>query len=162
MGNRGKAIRLIVAGLGLTLLPALAAADEACRDDQITLRGDWGQARFTIELADDAGERAQGLMHRESMARSAGMLFVYDSPRTVRFWMKNTLIPLDMIFADETGTVRHIHRMAEPESEDMIYGGNNIQFILEINGGMADALNIGKGSEMRHPAIATDDAAWPC
>lgn len=162
MGNRGQAIRLILAGLGLSLLPVLALADETCRDDQITLRGDWGEARFTIEVADDADERAEGLMYRESMARSAGMLFVYDSPRTVRFWMKNTLIPLDMLFADESGTVRYVHRMAEPESEDMIYGGNNIQFILEINGGMADALKIGKGSEMRHPAIPTDEAAWPC
>lgn len=162
MGNCGKAIRLIVTGLAMSLLPAMAVADETCRDDQVTLRGDWGEARFTVEVADDADERAQGLMYRESMARSAGMLFVYNRPRTVRFWMKNTLIPLDMLFADETGTVRYIHRMAEPESEDMIYGGNNIQFILEINGGMADALNIRKGSEMRHPDIPADKAAWPC
>ncbi|MEQ8292115.1 MAG: DUF192 domain-containing protein [Marinovum algicola] len=162
MGNGGKTIRLILGGLGLTLLPALAAAESACRNDQISLRGDWGEARFTVEVADDANERAQGLMHRESMARSAGMLFVYDSARTVRFWMKNTLIPLDMIFADETGTVQHIHRMAEPESEEMIFGGNNIQYILEINGGMADALKIGEGSEMRHPDISPEQAAWPC
>ena len=52
--------------------------------------------------------------------------------------------------------------MAEPESEEMIFGGNNIQYILEINGGMADALNIDEGSEMRHPAISPAEAKWPC
>ena len=162
MGNRGKAIRLIVAGLGLSLLPALAAADEACRDDQITLRGDWGQARFTVELADDAPSRAKGLMNRDSLARSAGMLFVYPAPKRVGFWMKDTLIPLDMIFMDETGTVTRIHQNAQPHDLRPKMGGDAIQFVLEINGGMARQLGIAEGSQMRHPSVDPDLAAWPC
>jgi len=162
MGNRRQETRLSLAVLVLALLPGLGMAEEACRDDRIALRGDWGQARFTVELADDPAERAQGLMHRESMARSAGMLFVYEKPQVVRFWMKNTLIPLDMIFADVTGTVRRVHHMARPHSEKLIPGGSGIKYVLEINGGLAEQLGIGEGSQLRHPAIEAARAAWAC
>ena len=165
MGNGGQAARLIVAILAILavwLSPGLAAADDACRDDTAYLRGDWGEARFTVELADDADERAQGLMYREAMAQSAGMLFVYDDPGRARFWMKNTLIPLDMLFADASGSVRRIARNAVPGSERLIDGGGGIQYVLEINGGLADALNIDIGTQLRHPAIPAGLAAWPC
>ena len=161
MGNRGQAIRLGLLSIAFCVGAGAALASDVCRDDQITVRGDWGQARFTVEVADDRDERAQGLMHRESMPSSAGMLFVYEQPRTARFWMKNTLIPLDIIFADKTGTVRRVHHNAVPLSEKLIPGGSGIQYVLEINGGMAEALNISEGSELRHPAIG-EAAAWPC
>ena len=79
----------------LSLVASQAWAN--CSDDRIDLMGDWGAARFTIEVADDPKERSLGLMNRDSMAKSAGMLFVYDHPQKTVFWMKNTLIPLDMI-----------------------------------------------------------------
>ncbi len=138
------------------------AAHSACVDDRIELRGDWGTARFRIEVADDREERAQGLMHRESMATTAGMLFVYERPQAVAFWMRNTLIPLDMIFIDETGLVQHIHENAVPLDETPIPGGQNIQFVLEINGGMASRLGITEGSEIRHPSVEQGEAVWPC
>ncbi len=162
MGKRGQGIRLIGALLAAALLPGMAAAAEACRDDRIALRGDWGEARFTVEVADDEAERSRGLMHRESMGQGAGMLFVYERPQTARFWMKNTLIPLDMIFADASGTVRHVHHMAKPLSEALINGGKGIQYVLEINGGLAKRMKIAPGSEMRHPSIPEEAAAWPC
>lgn len=133
----------------------------ACDEDRVDLRGDWGQARFSVEVADTAAERSQGLMHRETMARSAGMLFVYKRPQPVSFWMRNTLIPLDMIFMDATGTVRRVHENAIPLDETGIDGGAGIQFVLEINGGLADRLGIVAGSELKHPAIGAE-AAWPC
>ena len=160
MGNRGKGCRLGTA-LSLFLLGTAASA-EMCRDDQVVLRGEWGQARFTVEIADDEEERNRGLMHRESMARSAGMLFVYPRPGRVGFWMRNTLIPLDMIFLDETGTVRHVHHNAIPHDETPIPGGDGILAVLEINGGLAAALGIKKGSQMRHPAFDPATASWPC
>ncbi len=95
------------------------------------------------------------------MARSSGMLFVYERPQPVSFWMRNTLIPLDMIFMDETGTVRHVHENAIPLDETGIPGGPDIQFVLEINGGLAGRLGIAEGSELRHPSIGPD-AAWTC
>ena len=71
------------------------------------------------------------------------MLFVYEGPRRVAFWMKNTLIPLDMIFADATGRVTRVHANAVPLDETPIDGGEGVQFVLEINGGLADAAGAG-------------------
>ena len=160
MGNRGKEFG---AGLAFAVfLTGAAAAAEECRDDQVLLRGDWGQARFTVEIADDEQERNQGLMFRKEMPKSAGMLFVYPHAQTVGFWMKNTLIPLDMVFLDETGVVRHIHHNAIPHDETPIMGGDGILSVLEINGGMAEIMGITVGSQMQHPAFDPAIAAWPC
>ncbi|QMU57368.1 MAG: DUF192 domain-containing protein [Boseongicola sp.] len=133
----------------------------ACQPDRVDLRGDFGRARFTVELADEPSERSQGLMHRESMATGAGMLFAYEHPQSVAFWMRNTLIPLDMIFADSVGVVMRVHENAIPLDETAIEGGQNIQFVLEINGGLADRMGISVGSQLRHPVIGAN-AAWPC
>jgi uncharacterized membrane protein (UPF0127 family) len=101
-------------------------------------------------------------MFREDMARSAGMLFVYEAPQAAVFWMENTLIPLDMIFADASGRVTHVHSDARPLDRTPIDGGEGVQFVLEVNGGLAARLGIAPGAEMRHPAIPSDSAVWPC
>ena len=151
-----------IRSLTLAIAALLAAGQaSACRDDRVSLRGDWGQAQFAVEVADDWAEQRQGLMHRSEMPKSAGMLFVYDRPGPVAFWMRNTLIPLDMIFADAAGVVQKVHAMAIPLDETSIPGGSNIQYVLEINGGLADAMGIVAGSQMQHPAIG-EAAAWPC
>lgn len=141
---------------------SLAQAQAACRADTVFLRGDWGQARFTVELADTPQTRSRGLMFRESMPRSVGMLFIYDRPQRATFWMRNTLISLDMIFTDETGVVQHVHHEAIPGDETTIDGGSRILTVLEINGGLAKAMGIVPGSQIRHPAFSSDKAAWPC
>ncbi|MEQ9041849.1 MAG: DUF192 domain-containing protein [Silicimonas sp.] len=145
--------------LAFTFLAGAALAD--CEPGRVDLRGDWGTARFSVEVADDPQERSVGLMRRESLPRSAGMLFVYERPQRAVFWMKDTLIPLDMIFMDEAGTVTHIHENARPRDLTGIDGGDSVQFVLEINGGLARRLGIAEGSQLRHPAIG-DAAAWPC
>ncbi|WP_371742195.1 DUF192 domain-containing protein [Pseudoruegeria sp. HB172150] len=134
----------------------------ACSDSSAEFRTESGQTQFTVEIADDREEITQGLMHRESMPAKAGMLFVYPQPATVAFWMRNTLIPLDMIFMGADGVVRKVHENAVPLDETPIPGGNDIQFVLEVNGGMAALLGITPGSEMRHPAVDQALAAWPC
>ncbi|APZ54663.1 DUF192 domain-containing protein [Salipiger abyssi] len=154
MGSR--AYGLVILAAALFAGPAVAQ----CRDDTVWLRGDWGSARFRVDLADDAEERAQGLMFVEEMPASAGMLFVYPSERAATFWMKNTLIPLDMIFADAQGRVVTVHSRAVPHDTTPIPSGEPVQFVLEINGGLAERLGIVPGSEMQHPAIA--DPVWPC
>jgi uncharacterized protein len=152
-----------ILGAMLALLWAQSAvAVSACSETQLHLRGDWGQARFTVELADDPQEQAQGLMHRDKLASSAGMLFVYEAPRAAYFWMRNTLIPLDMLFIDAQGVVQHIHHMAEPLDETPIFGGEAVFSVLEINGGLAAQLQIDEGSEVRHPAFSEHMPAWPC
>ncbi len=152
---------IVGATIGLTLLTAVAAGAQ-CRPEVAELRGGGGVARFTVEVADDGAERATGLMNRPSMPSSAGMLFVYDAPQRAGFWMKNTLIPLDMIFIDPAGVVLGVHENAVPLDESPIDGGSGVQFVLEINGGLARPLGIGPGSVLRHPAVAQDQAAWPC
>ena len=140
-------------------LPALAAPP--CTPGRVDIRWDGGGESFAVEVADDAVGRAQGLMFRESLDPGAGMLFVYDGPRRVSFWMKNTLIPLDMVFADGAGRVTAVHSMAQPLDETPIDGGEGVRFVLEINGGLAGRLGLAPGAELRHPAIGPD-AAWPC
>lgn len=148
--------------LALVATVIAGAAQAACPEGRLQLRGDWGTARFRVEIADTPAERSQGLMHREEMAAAAGMLFVYERPQRVSFWMENTLIPLDMIFMDETGTVAHIHENAVPLDRTPIPGGDDIQYVLEINGGLAASLGITVGSEMLHPSVDPAVAAWPC
>lgn len=157
MGSGGAVARIIGTVVGLT-----AGAAMACTPDVAELRGSGAVMRFSVELADDAAERARGLMFRESLASGAGMLFVYETPRRASFWMENTLIPLDMIFMDATGTVTRVHANAIPGDRTPILGGDGVQFVLEINGGLAARLGIGPGAVMRHPAVPQSGAAWPC
>ncbi|MGO4909671.1 DUF192 domain-containing protein [Pseudorhodobacter sp. W20_MBD10_FR17] len=148
--------------LGL-LLASPAAVWAGCAPDQVEIRlTNGGMARFSVEVADDPAERAKGLMFREEMASSAGMVFFYERPQHAVFWMKNTLIPLDMIFADSTGLVKHVHANAIPHDETGIDGGTDILAILEINGGLAKKLGITAGSVMRHPDFKQNSASWPC
>ena len=157
MGKRSRAY-LIAAALVLT---SAAQAFAACSNDSVALRGDFGSARFAVDVADDAAERAQGLMFVEQMPTMQGMLFVYERPQRVSFWMRNTLIPLDMVFVGPDGVVDSIHSMAQPLDETPIFGGTDIQYVLEINGGMADRLGLSAGDEMQHPSFGPD-AIWPC
>lgn len=133
-----------------------------CRDNQVRLRGDWGEARFAIELADTPQERARGLMYRETLPRGAGMLFVYERPQRASFWMKNTLIPLDMIFIDRSGNVSRVHDSAIPGDLTAIEGGDRVFAVLEINGGLARTYGITAGSEVQHPVFAGGSPVWPC
>lgn len=147
----------------LILASASVGAFAMCSDTHADLRGDWGQMRFSVEIADDRAERAQGLMFRERMARTAGMLFIYDTPEPLSFWMRNTLISLDLLFLDETGTVVSIHENAVPLDETPISGGDDpLLAVLEINGGLSKQLGITVGTQLRHPDLPQDAAAWAC
>ena len=155
------------AGIGAAALVAGLVAGGAvraeCAPDRLDLRGSFGSVAFSVAVADDPAERARGLMFVERMGRFEGMLFVYEAPQQVAFWMENTLIPLDMIFMDARGTVRRVHANAIPGDRTPIPGGSDdILMVLEINGGLAAQLGIGPGTEMRHPAAPQDVAAWPC
>jgi uncharacterized protein len=153
--------RLVGLAMAL-LLPGQALAEATCAPDRVDLRWEGGRESFAVEVADDTAERAKGLMFRAEMPLSEGMLFVYESPKRPAFWMKNTLIPLDMVFADPTGTVTRVHANAVPGDLSPVDGGDGVQFVLEINGGLAGKLGIVPGAVLRHPAIAASRAAWPC
>lgn len=159
MGYGGARKSVALAALAIWLA---GAAWSGCSEDVVELRGPWGQARLSVEIADTAAERAQGLMFREKLPTSAGMLFLYDHPQRVGFWMKNTLIPLDMIFIDVAGKVTRVHSQAKPHDLASIDGGEDVLAVLEINGGLAARLGISEGTELRHPFFAPIGAAWPC
>ena len=130
-------MRHAAAFLCLLALPGTAWAEAACTPARLDLRWDGGHESFAVEVADDAAERAQGLMFRTELSPASGMLFVYEGPRHPQFWMKNTLIPLDMVFADSTGTVTRVHANAVPGDLTPVDGGEGVQFVLEIAGGLA-------------------------
>jgi uncharacterized protein len=104
------------------------------------------QVPFTVEVAHTSATQAKGLMFRTSLAEHAGMLFQYSlPPRVIRMWMRNTLIPLDMLFIDERGTIVHIHENAQPRDETVISSRYNITSALELNGGMVKKYGISVG-----------------
>ncbi|MEO0678181.1 MAG: DUF192 domain-containing protein [Pseudomonadota bacterium] len=144
----------------LALIPEAALA--ACSENTLIIKDSDSEARFRVDVADDDRERAQGLMFVEEMPVSAGMLFVYDAPQPVSFWMENTLIPLDMLFIEGDGTVARIHENAVPLDRTAIPGGDDIQFVLEINGGLSRLLGLEVGAVIQHPSVPQDIAAFPC
>ncbi|MDQ6437162.1 DUF192 domain-containing protein [Mesorhizobium sp. LHD-90] len=111
-----------------------------------------GVKSFGIEVADDPAERSTGLMFRETMPQDRGMLFVFENTQPASFWMKNTPLPLDLVFIGEDGRVRAV-KQGEPQSEAVISPGVPVRFVLELNAGVAERTGIVAGTEIRHPAI---------
>ncbi|MEM7763449.1 MAG: DUF192 domain-containing protein [Pseudomonadota bacterium] len=101
-----------------------------------------------VLLADTAAERARGLMFVTTMPDNAGMLFFYPEPREMSMWMKNTLIGLDLIFVSLDGTIQRITPRAEPMTLDSRAAGSLVQYVLELNAGMADQLGIAAGQRL--------------
>ncbi|MAE50290.1 MAG: hypothetical protein CMH27_00620 [Micavibrio sp.] len=108
---------------------------------------------FDVELALTPKEQQKGLMFREEMPEMHGMLFVFGSEFTRSFWMKNTLIPLDIIFIERDGRIQHVHSMAKPLDESAVSSGAPSYAVLEINGGLANKLDIKPGDYIYHEAF---------
>jgi uncharacterized membrane protein (UPF0127 family) len=109
------------------------------------------ELKFEVELATNDAERARGLMYRKRLGPYEGMLFDFYKEMQVSFWMKNTLIPLDMVFIAANGTVKHVHANAVPMSTETISSRFPVRAVLEINGGSAALLGIKPGDTVRHP-----------
>jgi uncharacterized membrane protein (UPF0127 family) len=158
-------IRILRALVAVTLLvatPFAAAVIDAGAQEMIppgpttelsvdTSTGTWP---FQVELADDAAERAQGLMYRREMAPDHGMLFDMGETRPVGFWMKNTIVSLDIIFIGTDGRVRSIAEDTAPFSEAVIASGVPVRFVLELVAGTARKINLRPGDLVRHPRIS--------
>ncbi|MEL6278681.1 MAG: DUF192 domain-containing protein [Pseudomonadota bacterium] len=108
---------------------------------------------FAAEIADDADERAKGLMFRQDLGVDEGMLFIYERPGRVGFWMRNTLIPLDMIFVAPGGRIVHIHENAIPGDETGISSQGVVRSVLEIRGGLSRRLGLAVGDYLSSPAL---------
>jgi uncharacterized membrane protein (UPF0127 family) len=112
-----------------------------------------GERSFTIEIADEPGERERGLMFRESMDDTHGMLFVFEAQREVGFWMKNTPMPLDLLFIAQDGAIKAI-KPGVSMSEALISPGVPVRFVLELKAGVAAKNDIVDGDKARHRAIS--------
>ncbi len=106
---------------------------------------------FTVELAQTEDEREYGLMNRPSMPADHGMLFDFGKDQPVYMWMKNTLIPLDMIFIDKAGHVAGIAARAVPESPEIVASPGAVRAVLELNGGAAEKMGLKVGDRVEHP-----------
>ena len=149
-------------GLGLPLLAACQPTSNAVSAierspaglDQVplTVTTTSGKThRFTVEVARTAEQQAQGLMNRETLAPDRGMIFPYDTPQPQSFWMKNTLIPLDMIFVRADGSVARIEANTAPLSLDPVASGEPVSAVLELAGGRAAELGITAGAKVEWP-----------
>lgn len=148
------ALRRLLAALGaLWLVVALAACADAAPLEKLTIDTADGPRSFRVEIADTPEERGRGLMFRESLPPGEGMLFLLDAPEPITMWMKDTLIPLDMIFIGPDGRILRIAARTEPYSLDHIPSGGDVIAVLEINGGLAATLGIAVGDRVRHPAL---------
>jgi uncharacterized protein len=117
----------------------------------LTIRSGSKLHRFTVEVARTGEEQATGLMNRESLAPDRGMIFPYDPPQLAAFWMKNTLIPLDMIFIRADGSIARIAANTVPLSLDPVPAGEPVAAVLEIAGGRSAELGIRPGDTVDWP-----------
>ncbi|OMH25936.1 hypothetical protein BGP75_23810 [Motiliproteus sp. MSK22-1] len=108
---------------------------------------------FQIEVAGNEAERSVGLMHRKNLAADQGMLFLYQPPRNVNMWMKNTYIALDIIFIGPDGNIIRVAKNTQPHSLELIPSGNEVQAVLEIKSGLTDLLKIKTGDQVQHQLI---------
>ena len=109
---------------------------------------------WKVELASDPDRRAKGLMFVKEMPPQEGRLFRFDELGPVAMWMKNTFIPLDMVFLDEQGAITRIHKGAVPHSLDIISSGGPVRYVLEINARQSDLFGLQPGMKLRHPWFA--------
>lgn len=129
-------------------------AQEGLRRETLAIVSASGRHRFEVEVAETGAARARGLMFRRELAADAGMLFDFRQDREVAFWMRNTLIPLDLLFIEKTGRIAHIARNAVPLSEELIPSRAVVRFVLEVPGGRAAELGVDVGDVVQGPTIA--------
>lgn len=103
---------------------------------------------FQVEIADDDNERGQGLMYRKELAPDHGMLFVFERQTTIAMWMKNTPLPLDMMFISSDGRIVDLHERAVPFSLDTIASRRRARYVLEVIGGTVERLGIAVGDKV--------------
>ena len=115
----------------------------------LTISSNGRQHRFTVEVARTPEEQAMGLMYRNSLAPDRGMIFPFESPRPASFWMRNTLIPLDMIFVRQDGSIANIAANTVPYSEEPVTSDGPVAAVLEIPGGRAAELGIKPGDTVK-------------
>jgi len=151
--SNGRVGRRLLVGFPLILAAGAAHGQEgelAYPHSSLVIAAGGRDLKFDVELALDEAHRSHGLMFRKKLGPYEGMLFDFFQEIPVSFWMKNTLIPLDMLFIAADGTIKHIHANAEPLNTDAIPSKFPVRAVLEISGGSAALLGIKPGDKVRH------------
>ena len=116
---------------------------------QLTISSAGKQHRFTVEVASTPEQQAMGLMYRNKLDPDRGMIFPFDPPRDASFWMRNTLIPLDMVFIRADGSIANIAENTVPYSEEPVLSAGPVAAVLEIPGGRSAELGIKPGDKVK-------------
>lgn len=160
--GRGTLPALLVLGLFAGLSAPASGAESAgalvFAQEALAIEVEGTVHPFTVEVARTPEQLAQGLMFRLDLAPDAGMLFDFGSERPVSMWMKNTLIPLDMLFVSNDGRIVRVHANATPLSLEDIPSGGPVRAVIELPGGTAERLHIRQGDRVRHPLFGSPAA----
>ena len=150
-----RSIRLTFFAYFFLIMSFNSAFSQDMRKDQIWIQNSQGALlTFSVELAENWEQHKIGLMNRLSLPEDSGMLFLFEGSEKMRsFWMRNTLIPLDILFLARDGTIHHIHHMAKPQDDAHISSERPSFAVLEINGGYAQDLDIQVGDQVLHPVF---------
>lgn len=152
----GRMLTLVALAVTLFISPSWGQPQTFERD-QLAIATAGGAQHFDIELALTSEQRAQGLMYRQRLPAEAGMLFLYPAARPVSMWMKNTVIPLDMLFIGDDGRILQIAERTIPGSTATISSLQPARAVLELNGGTAARLKIQVGDRVLYRTFGTAD-----
>ena len=151
LAKAGRRQRNLLAAIVAFFALSPSGAAFAQNLDKLEIDSANGPHLFSVEVVDDDAGRERGLMYRRYMPQDRGMLFDFKVEAPVAFWMKNTDIPLDMIFISKQGVGTRIVANAEPLSERLIPSGGPVWGVLELNGGVAARLGIKSGDRVKDP-----------
>jgi uncharacterized membrane protein (UPF0127 family) len=136
------------------LIAGLVHPAKGMRRDTLKLVTSQGVRDISVEVTESPQEKATGLMFRTALADNAGMLFYYDTPQEITMWMRNTYIPLDMVFIRPDGRVHRIEAWTVPLSEDIVASHGDVAACLELAGGAAERLGLKVGDRVEYPLFA--------
>ena len=147
--HRIKAVQAALSSAFIAVALNAAVAQERFPTETILLPTASGYVEREVEVADTSDRRAQGYMHRTDIEPDDGMLFVFDPPRPVSMWMRNTPTSLDMIFIENDGTIESIRTDTIPFSTDITSSRGKVGFVLELLAGRSEALGLREGAKLR-------------
>lgn len=143
-----RSIQILILSFGLLFAATMGVAAKP-----LTIETSKGSFKFEVEIADSEEARQRGLMYRKQLLEGTGMLFNFWAERPVTFWMKNTYVPLDMIFIRSDGTVESVGR-GVPLSEKLVGSEGPVLAVLEVIAGTAKKIGLKPGDKVRHPIFA--------
>ena len=145
-------MRLVVI-VSLFLMYNLCEVSASVKSELSIITSNGSKHNFLVEVAKTEEEKKIGLMFRKTLAKNAGMLFLYKREALRLMWMKNTFIPLDILFIDKNGVIKRVVKRTIPHSLATISSRQSVLAVLELSGGITSSLEIKKGDRIEHPAF---------